>query len=84
MYMDLSNSIHKKGGRGRGGGGPKPNRSLLHLDRWRGLNLHEFVIDLIGITFMYCSQTVQGMGLAEAREKQCTAEMQGCRNPPEG
>lgn len=33
---------------------------------------------------MYCSQTVQGMGLAEAREKQRTAEMQGCRNPPEG
>jgi len=63
--MALSSSIHKKGEReGRKKSpSPKPNRALLPLDRWWGLNLHEFVIDLIEITFVYCSQAMLGMRL---------------------
>lgn len=65
--MALSNSIHKTGGWRRGKSpSPKPNRALLPLGRWWGLNLHECVIDLIEITFVYCSQAVLGMGLAGA------------------
>lgn len=69
----------------RGGSpSPKPNRAFLPLDRWRGLNLHEFVIDLIEITFVYCSQAMLGLGLAGAEDKSPTAKMQCCENPPEG
>lgn len=84
--MALSNSIHKKGEweGGKKSPSPKPNRALLPLDRWRGLNLHEFVIDLIEITFVYCSQAMLGMGLAGAGEKSRTAKMRHCENPPEG
>lgn len=45
-----------------GGKTPKPQtRALLHLDRWWGLYLHEFVIVLIEITLVYCSQAMPGM-----------------------
>lgn len=55
IYVDgfVKQSIHKKAVGGRKG-------VSLPLDRWWGLNLHEFVIDLIEITFIYCSQVMLG------------------------